>query len=214
MNDTTTTVEAVEAEDAGKTASDASAENEAKAPAKPKKARKAKVNDKPSEAEISEDIQAANKLAEEAEEAEQGDEPQDDESEPEKAIRVASETMLGDLRDICMQNIRFNIEWSKLPEAKQRDIVSNVETAVSYAIGKAVKHIANAGHDEVIGTIESVTVKDGIKTVIKSKMDHESILALANAQGNFVRILVTDSEQFKGTHDDYPVEPDQPELID
>lgn len=134
-----------------------------------------------------------------------------------ETISVASETMLGDLRSICMQEIRHGTAgepWSKLPEAQQRAVVQRVEQATSAAIKKAVRIIAAGRQPSIGASVESVTVKDGMKCVLKAARTEQNVTKLSMAQGMPVQVIVADADPYLGESKPEKVDKDQPDLGD
>lgn len=130
-------------------------------------------------------------------------------------VNVATETLTGDLRDFILDRLRHEQSkrpWHERSEADQRDTVHQVEAAVERVVRKAVELIAAQGLKTMRATLESITVKDGLKaTLSMSKFDEERH-KLIDSQGQTVLVVVADPEAFTGERDPVEIKPDQPEL--
>lgn len=139
------------------------------------------------------------------------------EPEPEdQTLDLAAETLTGDLRDFILDRLRHEQSkrpWHERSEADQRDTVHQVETAVRRAVTAAVEIIAAGGKRTIKATLESVTIKDGIKATLTMSKHDENRHNLADAQGSAVLIVVADPEDFTGERAEVEIRPDQSELI-
>jgi len=131
---------------------------------------------------------------------------------------VAKETMVGDLRDVCLQIIRnpklTGKAWNDMNEAQQRDVAQQITSRVSDAVVKSVQIIAANGQRQIIGVLEQVVVKDGIKAVIKCSQHDELRHELMDAAGDAVSIVITGAEAFIGGGEKVKIDKDQPDLIE
>jgi len=131
---------------------------------------------------------------------------------------VAQETMVGDLRDVCLQIIRnpslTGKAWKDMSEAQQRDVAQQITDRVSDAVIKSVRIIAANGQRQIIGTLEQVTNKDGMKSVIKTSAHDELRHELNDAVGSCVAIVLTGAEEYIGVGEKVKIDKDQPELIE
>lgn len=143
--------------------------------------------------------------------------PQSEEID-ETVSNVAKETMVGDLRDVCLQIIRdpklTGKAWKDMTEAQQRDVAQTITDRVSDAVVRGVQIIAANGQRQIIGTLEQVVVKDGIKAVLKCSQHDELRHELMDAAGDAVAIVLTGAEEFIGVGEKVKIDKDQPDLVD
>lgn len=122
-------------------------------------------------------------------------------------------TLSGDLRDAALDWIRtLSRPWSGLVEHEQREVIDSVSKQADALVRQAVDMIAAQGADVIVASIESVTVKDGIKATIKCQKTEDDLVALGMAEGSTVRLVVLDAADFQGEREPAEPEPDQAEL--
>lgn len=131
-------------------------------------------------------------------------------------IQVATETLTGDVRDFVLDTLKHEQNkrpWHERSEAEQRDTVHRVESMAQDLVRQAVELLAAQGRRVVKATVESITIKDGIKAVLSlSKFDAQRH-ALADSQGATVLLVVADPDAFAGERAPVEIKPDQPELL-
>ena len=135
----------------------------------------------------------------------------------EDAIIMARDTIVGDLRDMILDQLRHNhdaLPWNARTENKQRETVELVTKAVQHAVDKAVRLIASDGRPFLMGTLAKVQIKDGIQAQINLSKSDPLRHSLIDAQGQTVMVIVADSDAFSGTRGDVKTTPDQSSLID
>lgn len=121
---------------------------------------------------------------------------------------------VGDARDVMLEAIRSATDWAKFDEARQRDINAAVGNAARTIIGKLVLAISAEGKSQVHATIDQITVKDGLKIVLKGPFNLEALALLGEAQGRAVLLTVADSGSFDHERGPARVSPDQPDIFD
>lgn len=133
--------------------------------------------------------------------------------EPEQENEIAAETMHGDLMSIVLDEIK-NIPdvWQKLGEQEQDDLIYRVKQRTRASIETCVRMIAAEGFDRVRATVESVTVKDGIKAVLKLSQHDPARHELVDSTGTTVYIVLADPEAFAGGSEQHHSDPDQAAL--
>lgn len=136
----------------------------------------------------------------------------------EKVIDVAKKTMVGDLRDVCLQIMRnpklTGKAWKDMTEAEQREVSQVITDRVTDAVITGVQIIAANGQRQIIGTLEQVLVKDGLKAVLKCSQYDALRHELADAQGDAVAIVLSGSDGFIGHRDKVKIDKDQTEMLD
>ena len=136
-------------------------------------------------------------------------------SAPFNAQEVAYRTLRNDLARICLDIIRENANgttWAKLPEAKQRQIIERLNEHAGEAARKAIDVIASNGMSVIDGTLDQVVFKGGFKAVVKGGKDPSTMLALAEAEGAVVKLLVVDPT-WDETRLPLHAMPDQPDML-
>lgn len=139
-----------------------------------------------------------------------------DEAERERVFDMATTTLTGDLRDFILDRLRHEQNkqpWHMRSEADQRFTVNDVETAVRYAVARAVEIIAAKGQNAIKATLTQVTFKEGIKASIELSSSEPMRHVLADATGGKIVIFVADPEQFDGERAPAEVIPDQGDLV-
>lgn len=142
----------------------------------------------------------------------------DAELRQDKVHAVTRETMLGDLRAMLLRIFRDprnkNKPWQKMTEEEQRDMVNWIEEELREVIARATDIIRSDGRNHIKVLLESVTVKDEIKGVIKCAKDHELRHALTDAPGSFALLVISDIEAYLGASEPEKIDKDQPQLHD
>lgn len=136
-------------------------------------------------------------------------------SDADAVIDLAADTLTGDIRDAILDwRKAMGKPWAACNEDEQSDEIHRARDLAENLVKKACVIIASQGKKAMQGTLESVTVKDGIKAVIKlSKMD-EQRHSLLDAQGHLISMVFADSQPFKGERAPAEPVPDQGTLLD
>lgn len=129
-------------------------------------------------------------------------------------IEVAVNTMTGDIRDFLLDRVKnLGKPWPAMTEDEQRDQITAAKDAAERLVREIAKLIAAEGKKAMVGTVDSITVKDGIKAVIKLSKADECRHELMDAQGQTVMLVVADAEPFTGERGPAEPDPDQGNLI-
>lgn len=99
--------------------------------------------------------------------------------------------------------------WVKLSEKKQNDIIDRLRARVQSNIAMAVHTLASAGRTVVAGDLDQITIKDGVKAVIKFSAAAPSLHELYDAQGKAVLVVVAAAQDHTGGMDDIKGTTDQ-----
>lgn len=99
--------------------------------------------------------------------------------------------------------------WVKLSKAKQDDIIDRLRNRVASNIGMAVHTLASAGRTVVSGDLDQITIKDGVKAVIKFGANAPSLHELYEASGKAVLVVVASADDHTGGMDEVEGEVDQ-----
>lgn len=99
--------------------------------------------------------------------------------------------------------------WVKLSEKKQNDVIDRLRARVDTQIKMAVHVLASSGRTVVAGDLDQVTIKDGVKAVIKFSSAAPSLHELYEAQGKAVLVIVAGASDHTGGMDEVRGESDQ-----
>lgn len=142
-----------------------------------------------------------------------------DEAEQEKmneATDLAAKTLTGDMRDFILDRLRHEQSkqpWHQRSESDQRETVHQVEAHCRDLVSKAVDIMAGHGRRTIKASIDSITVKDGIKAVLSLSKFDPNRHNLIDAQGAVVMIVVADPDTFTGERTTVAINPDQATLL-
>lgn len=133
-----------------------------------------------------------------------------------KAAEVAKATMMGDLRDICLDIFKHpNIKgkaWKDMSEAEQREVAAMIENKCRSSVTRAIDIIASEGRKHIKVLLKQVTVKDGLKGQFECSKAHELRHDLIDAQGDNVLVVFTSADKYLGEKSKVKYDKDQPEL--
>jgi hypothetical protein len=141
----------------------------------------------------------------------------DDVSQEEATLKVARDTLTGDIRDFILDTLRHEQDkrpWDQRSEAEQRGTIALVEAAVLNSVTQAVEIVAAGGRRTIKATLEQVTVKDAIKGVLTLSRHDERRHALMDCVGQAVLVVIADPADYEGERSPVEVKPDQGELVD
>lgn len=134
----------------------------------------------------------------------------DEKTERQALLGMAAETVGKDILGALVQEIRMLPDvWEKMSEAKQNDVIDRLRSRVENAVKMAVHLIASNGRTVVVGDLEQITIKDGVKATIKFSSSSPSLPSLYEAQGKAVMVTVGSAAEFTGGMDEVQGESDQ-----
>lgn len=129
------------------------------------------------------------------------------------AIDIAAETMTGDLMSALIDELKLMPRpWPAMSEQDQQDVIYRAQERVQSAIRQAVEIIASDNRPTIVATVESVTVKEGIKAVLTLPKSDEQRHDLFDAAGQAVLLVVAGSAPYSGGAGEVKPDPDQPSL--
>lgn len=127
-----------------------------------------------------------------------------------EALAMTSDTVGRDILLSLISEIKLLPDvWAKIPKAKQDDVIDRLRERVQTKIAMAVHLIASDNRTVVAGDIEQITIKDGVKAVIKLSAHQASIHELYDSQNKAVLIVVATPDDHLGGMDDIKGESDQ-----
>lgn len=130
--------------------------------------------------------------------------------ETQETLAMTATTIGRDILAALVQEIRLLPDvWTKVPQAKQDDIITRLRNRVDVNVKMAVHLIASNGRTVVAGDLEQITIKDGAKAVIKIGRGAESLHELYEAQGQQVLVVVSGAHEHTDGMDKIRGEADQ-----
>lgn len=125
---------------------------------------------------------------------------------------IAADTMLGDLMACLVDELRMQHLWQAMPMEQQKETIYRIQSRVQENIRTAVEIIASDNRPTIVATVESVTVKDGIKAVVTLPRSDAQRHELCDATGMSVLLIVGGAAGYYGGTDQVAPDPDQPPL--
>lgn len=115
----------------------------------------------------------------------------------EKDIREMTADTIGvDILQALVQEIKLLPDvWAKMPKRKQDDVINRLRARVEHNIRMAVHLIASDNRTTIVGDLESVTSKDGIKAQFKISSASAGRHHLFDSVGRACLIVIADSDE-------------------
>ncbi|MDR0703210.1 MAG: cell division protein FtsK [Azoarcus sp.] len=130
--------------------------------------------------------------------------------EVQAVLGMAAGTIGKDLLSALVQEIRMIPDvWVKLPKAKQDDIIGRLRARVDANVKMAVHLIASEGRTIITGDLDQVTIKNGVKAVVKFGANTENLHELYESSGKTVLIVVAEADAHTGGMHEIKGEADQ-----
>jgi hypothetical protein len=140
-----------------------------------------------------------------------------DESLDEAALKLARETLTGDIRDVILNDMKerkTSLPWNMRNEAQQEEIISQIARLAESVVSRTVRIVAAGGRKTISASLDKITIKDGIKAEIAlSKYDEQRHL-LTDSVGSSVQIVIADPEIYQGERSPVFASPDQSSILD
>ncbi|WP_231642999.1 cell division protein FtsK [Ralstonia syzygii] len=125
-------------------------------------------------------------------------------------LNMTSATVGRDLLQALVQEIKLLPSmWVKLSKAKQDDVIDRLRKRVETNVKMAVHLIASEGRTVVAGDLDQITIKDGVKAVVKFGGAAPNLHELYEASGKAVLVVVANPAQHAGGMDEVRGESDQ-----
>ncbi|MDF3081080.1 DNA translocase FtsK [Burkholderia sola] len=99
--------------------------------------------------------------------------------------------------------------WVKLSEKKQNDVIDRLSARVEHNVKMATHLIASNGRIVVQGDLDQITIKDGVKAVVKFGSSQPNLHELYEASGKAVLVVVANPDEHTGGMDEIRGESDQ-----
>ncbi len=98
--------------------------------------------------------------------------------------------------------------WPELSKTKQDDIIDRLQARVERNVGMAVHLLAAEGRVVVAGDLDQITIKDGVKAVVKFGSNAANLNELYEHSGKMVLVVVANPadhtsgmDEIEGEHD-------------
>lgn len=129
---------------------------------------------------------------------------------PQDFRTMTAESVGKDLLSALVTEIKLLPDtWPKIPQKKQDDIIDRLRERVDSQVKMAVHLLAAEGRTVVAGDLDQITIKDGVKAVIKFGSNAANLHELYGASGQAVLLVVAHSAQHTGGMDEIHGEADQ-----
>lgn len=131
-------------------------------------------------------------------------------NEAKATMNMTADTVGRDLLQALVQEIKLLPDvWPKLSKSKQDDVIDRLRDRVETKVKMAVHLIASEGRTVVAGDLDQITIKDGVKAVIKFSASAPSLHELYESQNKAVLVVVANHAQHTGGMDEVTGEADQ-----
>ena len=144
-------------------------------------------------------------------------EPKEPNELDEAALKIARETLTGDIRDIILNDMKerkTSLPWNMRPEAAQQDAIDQVTRMAQSVVERCVKIVAAGGRRVIHAHLAKVTVKDGIKAELELSKSDEQRHQLMDSVGASVLVVITDAEIYEGERAPVFAAKDQKSILD
>ncbi|PTQ86924.1 cell division protein FtsK [Nitrosomonas ureae] len=126
--------------------------------------------------------------------------------------QMTADTVGKDLLGALVQEIRLLPDvWPKLPKKKQDDVIDRLRKRVEENVSMAVFTLAAQDRTVVAGSLDQITIKDGVKAVIKFSIKSPNLDGLyeAASDGSDVLVVVAGVKEHTGGMNEIQGEDDQ-----
>lgn len=123
---------------------------------------------------------------------------------------MTADTIGKDLLQALVQEVRLMPDvWPKLNQHRQNEIIDRLRKRVDTNVRMAVHILASEGRTTVVGELDQVVRKDGIKAVFKINSAAAGRHDLFDSEGKACLIVVADAGENLAGMDEVAGEPDQ-----
>jgi hypothetical protein len=126
---------------------------------------------------------------------------------------LATATLYGDVRDALLDRIKtLQKPWAQLGQFEQIELIRDCQKLARHLVVGAVDLVAANGWVIMQATLESCTVKDGIKGVLQMSRHDPQRHALVDAVGKRVFVTLADVEEHMGEKAEAKPDAQEPRL--
>lgn len=118
------------------------------------------------------------------------------------------------LESLLLQIKQMRRPWQEMTQVEQEDVIESLRRNVLTATGSAVRLIASNGAISVVGTLDQVTIKEGVKAQITIPKDSENLTELFDAVSNSVMIVCAGNAIYTKGVDEIHGEEDQANMFE
>ncbi len=114
---------------------------------------------------------------------------------PQDFRNMTADTIGKDLLSALVTEIKLLPDtWPKLSKSKQDDIIDRLRDRVVHNVKMGVHLLAAEGRTVVAGDLDQITIKDGVKAVVKFSPSAQSLHQLYEAAGKAVLVIVAGAD--------------------
>ncbi|HUA79393.1 MAG TPA: ribosome modulation factor [Dyella sp.] len=125
-------------------------------------------------------------------------------------LNMTTDTIGIDLLNALVTELKLLPDvWHKLPKARQDDVIDRLRKRVESNVKMAVHLLASKGRTVVTGDLDQITIKDGVKAVVKFGLSAPHLQALYESSGKPVLVVVAGVEEHIDGMDQVQGEADQ-----
>ena len=129
---------------------------------------------------------------------------------PQDFRQMTAETVGKDILQALVMELKLLPKpWPEIPQKKQDDIIDRLRSRVDSNIKMAVHLLAAEGRTVVAGDLDQITIKDGVKAVVKFGSGAANLHELYDVAGKAVLLVVAHAGSHLGGMDDIHGEEDQ-----
>lgn len=123
---------------------------------------------------------------------------------------MTADTLGKDLLGALVAEIKLLPDpWQKLSKAKQDDVIDRLRARVESNVKMAVHMLAAEGRVTIAGDLDQITIKDGVKAVVKFGFGAANLHELYEVAGKAVLVVVANAADHTGGMNDVTGESDQ-----
>lgn len=129
---------------------------------------------------------------------------------PQDFRNMTADTIGKDLLGALVAEIKLLPDpWQKLSKAKQDDVIDRLRARVESNVKMAVHMLAAEGRVTIAGDLDQITIKDGVKAVVKFGSGAANLHELYDVAGKAVLVVVANAADHTGGMDEVQGESDQ-----
>ena len=118
-------------------------------------------------------------------------------------LLMTSETVGKDLLQALVQEVKLLPDvWVKISKKKQDDVIDRLRNRIETNVKMAVHLIASEGRTVVAGDLDQITIKDGVKAVVKFGTGAANLHDLYDSTNKAVLVVVANPAQHTGGMDE------------
>lgn len=129
---------------------------------------------------------------------------------PQDIRHMTADTLGKDLLGALITEIKLLPDsWQKLSKSKQDDVIDRLRKRVESNVKMAVHLLAADGRVTIAGDLDQITIKDGVKAVVKFGAGAENLHQLYEVSGKSILLVVANAADHLGGISEMAGESDQ-----